>query len=279
MRSLLALLVICAGAGWLAADEPFPAHRVAGNLYYVGSRDLASYLIVTKEGHLLINSGFEETVPLIRVAVESLGYKLKDVKYLLASHAHNDHVAGHALMQELTGADVLVMDGDDSVIKNGGLGQYLYTDHRWDPCPVAKVLKDGEKVTLGDTTLIAQKTPGHTRGCTTWRCQILDGDRKLNAVVIGSPNVNPGYQLVNNKDYPGIADDYAQTFRVLKELPCDLFLGAHGEYYGMRAKYEKLKSLQPGDKNPFIDPEGYRDYIESKEKNYRRILAEQRAEK
>lgn len=262
-----------------SADEAFPAHRVAGNLYYVGSRDLASYLLTTKDGHFLINSGFEETVPLIRTAVESLGYKLTDVKYLLASHAHNDHVAGMALLQEVTGADVLIMEGDDAVIAEGGVGQYLYTDHRWEPCPVARVLKDDEGITLGGVTLTARKTPGHTRGCTTWRCEIKDGDRKLNAVIIGSPNVNPGYQLVNNKDYPTIADDYARTFKVLKELPCDLFLGAHGEYYGMIAKYEKAKSLKPGDANPFIDPDGYRDYIDLKEKTFRRLLAEQQAKK
>jgi metallo-beta-lactamase class B len=257
------------------ADEAFPAHKVAGNTYYVGSRDLATYLITTKDGHFLINSGFEETVPLIRAAVESLGFKMTEVKYLLASHAHNDHVAGHALMKELTGAKVLVMEGDDQVIAEGGKGQYLYADHRWEPCRLDRVLKDGEKISLGGTTLIARKTPGHTRGCTTWTWQVADGDRKLNAVVIGSPNVNPGYQLVDNKEYPEIADDFANTFKVLKELPCDLFLGAHGAYYGMIAKYDRLKSPKPGDENPFIDPKGYRKYVELKEKEFRTILEEQ----
>src|SRR5262245_54022914 len=213
MKSLLVvpMLVLAGVVCPAAADEAFPAHRVVGNVYYVGSRDLASYLITTKDGHFLINSGFEETVPLIRAAVESLGFKMTDVKYLLASHAHNDHVAGHALARELTGAKVLVMEGDDRVIAEGGKGQYLYTDHRWEACPVDRVLKDGDKITLGDTTLIARKTPGHTRGCTTWTWQVTDGDRKLNVVVIGSPNINPGYQLADNKDYPEIADDYATT--------------------------------------------------------------------
>src|SRR6187401_414741 len=137
LRRFLALListvVVCAVN---AAEQPFPAHRVVGNVYYVGSDALATYLITTPEGHILINSGFEETVPMIRGAVESLGFKMRDVKYLLASHAHSDHVAGHALLKELTGAKVLVMKGDDDVISSGGVGQYLYTDNRWTPCPV-----------------------------------------------------------------------------------------------------------------------------------------------
>src|SRR3954464_12880893 len=153
-----------AAAGQLAWFEPFPAHKVVGNVYYVGSKDLASYLITTPEGHILINSGFEETVPLIRKSVESLGFKMSDIKVLLASHAHSDHVAGHARMKELTGAKVYVMRGDDEVIASGGAGQYLYPDSRWKPCAVDRVLEDGDEVTLGGVTLVARRTPGHTRG-------------------------------------------------------------------------------------------------------------------
>ena len=221
--------------------EPFPAHKVVGNVYYVGSKDLATYLITTPEGHILINSGFERTVPLIRKSVESLGFKMTDVKILLASHAHSDHVAGHALLQELTGAKVYVMRGDDEVIASGGKGQYLYTDSRWKPCQVDRVLEDGDEVKLGGVTLVARRTPGHTRGCTTWTWQVEDGGKNYDVVVIGSPNVNPGYRLVDNKDYPEIADDFAKTFEVLKALPCDVFLGAHGGYYGMVAKYERAR--------------------------------------
>src|SRR5437762_10889547 len=185
-----------------AADEPFPAHRVIGNVYYVGSQALASYLITTPDGHILINSSFEETVPLIRVAVESLGFKLRDVKILLASHAHSDHVAGHALLQELTGAKVFVMEGDDAPIADGGSGQYLYTDSRWKPCAVDRVLKDGDEVKLGGVTLTARQTPGHTRGCTTWTWRETAGDKQYDVVVIGSTNVNPGYRLVGNQAHP-----------------------------------------------------------------------------
>jgi len=270
---LISLFLAATCAGALHADEPFPPHRVVGNVYYVGSKALATYLITTPDGHILINSGYEETVPLIRASVEALGFKMTDVKILLASHAHSDHVAGHALLKELTGAKVYVMRGDDAVIASGGEGQYLYHDSRWKPCEVDRVLKDGDEVQLGGATLTARLTPGHTHGCTTWTWRAKEGDKTYSVVVIGSPNVNPGYQLVNNAEYPKIAEDFAQTFRVLKSLPCDIFLGAHGEYYGMLAKYERLKGAT---QNPFIDPEGYRAYVELKERAFQKTLAAQK---
>jgi metallo-beta-lactamase class B len=274
----LALLAATAAFGQAPEEKAFPPHRVIGNIYYVGSKDLACYLVTTQQGHILINTGFEETVPLIKASVESLGFKMTDIKIILASHAHSDHVAGHALARELTGAKVYVMAGDDQVIASGGEGQYLYTDSRWKPCPVDRVLKDGDEVKLGGATLgavrlVARRTPGHTRGCTTWTWRVADGDKDYNVVVIGSPNVNPGYRLVDNKDYPEIADDFAETFKILKSLPCDVFLGAHGAYYGMEAKYERVKGFE---KNPFIDPVGYKEYVESKEKAFRKTLEEQK---
>jgi metallo-beta-lactamase class B len=224
--------------------EPFPAHKVIGNVYYVGSKDLASYLITTPEGHVLINSGFEETVPLIRKSVESLGFKLGDVKILLNSHVHSDHVAGLATLKDLTGAKVYVMRGDD-------------------------------EVKLGGVTLVARRTPGHTRGCTTWTWKAEDGGKAYDMVVIGSPNVNPGYRLVGNKGYPEIADDFAKTFKVLKALPCDAFLGAHGGYYGMVEKHARAEKGHAT--NPFFDPEGYRAYVAQKAKAFRDTLADQQA--
>jgi metallo-beta-lactamase class B len=269
---MLALAVAQGPADWY---EPFPAHKVIGNVYYVGSKDLATYLITTPEGHILINSGFERTVPLIQKSVESLGFKMSDVKILLASHAHSDHVAGHAALQKLTGARVHVMRGDDQVIASGGKGQYLYGTERWDPCKVDRVLNDRDEVKLGGVTLVARLTPGHTRGCTTWTWRVEEGGKKYDVVVIGSPNVNPGYQLVSNKDYPEIARDFARTFEVLKSLPCDVFLGAHGAYYGMIEKHSRIKKGQP---NPFVDPDGYKDYVAQKERAFRKTLAQQQEE-
>jgi arylformamidase len=270
---MLALALAAVGQGPSDWYEPFPAHKVVGNVYYVGSRDLATYLITTPEGHILINSGFDRTVPLIQASVESLGFKMTDVKILLASHAHSDHVAGHARLQALTGAKVYVMAGDDQVVASGGKGQYLYSTSRWDPCKVDRVLKDRDEVKLGGVTLIARLTPGHTRGCTTWTWKVEDGGKKFDVVVIGSPNVNPGFQLVNNVDYPEMADDFAKTFDVLKSLPCDVFLGAHGGYYGMVERHALLKK---GQANPFVNPAGYKEYVALKERAFRKTLAEQK---
>lgn len=269
-RRLLPLLLSLALPGIVSAqsdwDEPFPPHRIADRLYYVGSKGLASYLVTTSQGHILINSSFERTLPIIRSNIEQLGFKFADIKILLGSHAHSDHVEGHGLIKELTKARVEVMRGDDQVIASGGKGQYLYREG-WRPCAVDRVLKDGDTVTLGEATMTARHTPGHTRGCTTWTMQVTDGGKPLNVVIIGSPNVNPGYQLITNRDYPEIAEDFVKTFRLLKALPCDIFLGAHGNYYGMEAKVARLQKDPKS--NPFIDPEGYRAYVENRYQAFR----------
>ena len=278
VSSFLVLVFITAGAlsasGQSDWDEPFPPHRIADNLYYVGSKGLASYLIATTNGHILINSSFERTVPIIRANIEALGFKFTDIKILLTSHAHSDHASGHALVKQLTGARVEVMEGDAAVIASGGKGQYLYADDTWKPCAVDRVLKDGDTVTLGEARLMARHTPGHTRGCTTWVMQARDGGESFNVVIIGSPNVNPGYVLVNNREYPEIAADYEKTFRLLKSFPCDIFLGAHGSYYGMEAKCERLKKNPKA--NPFIDREGYHAYVDDRAKAFRETLRKQR---
>ena len=265
---LLCSVVLPAQNDW---NDPFPPHRIADNLYYVGSKGLSSYLVTTGEGHILINSSFERTVPIIRSNIEKLGFQFSDVRILLGSHAHSDHMEGNALVKKLTGAQVYVMKGDDQVIAGGGAGQYLY-DAQWPACAVDRVLNDGDEVTLGKATLTARRTPGHTRGCTTWTLQASDARKTYNVVIIGSPNVNQGYQLVNNSDYPEIAADFARTFQVLNSLPCEIFLGAHGSYYGMEEKYPRLKAGG----NPFVDPAGCKAYIADREKVYRDTLAEQK---
>jgi len=264
------LLVNAQPSAWM---EHFPPHKIAGNLYYVGSKDLASYLIATPEGHILINSSFEESVPLIRASIEKLGFKFTDVKLLLISHAHSDHCAGSAEVIKQIKAQYFVMEQDADAVENGGerksrlKASYL----AFTPAKVDRRLKDGDEVKLGGSTLIAHLTPGHTRGCTTWTMKV-DG---LHAVIIGSPNVNPGYILVGNKDYPGIATDYERTFRFLKAQPVDLFLGAHGGYYDMNAKHTRF--LIAGGTNPFIDPAGYHRYVEDREKAFLAELAKQQA--
>jgi len=277
----LLLTLVFAGSAFAQATpdwtNPFPPYRIIGNVYYVGSQGLASYLITTKEGHILINSSLESSVPLIRESIEKLGFKFGDVKILLISHAHWDHCAGSASIKELTGAKYMVMDADVPEIEAGGKGNFQYGDSptsRYQPTKVDRVLHDGEVVKLGDAVLTAHLTPGHTKGTTTWTMKAKEGDRTYNVVIIGSPNVNAGYKLVNNALYPQIASDYERMFRVLKLLPCDVFLGAHGNYYGMEAKYARMKEHAA---NPFIDPEGYRSYVAEREQTFRAELAKQTA--
>ena len=248
-----------------------------GNIYYVGSRGLASYLITTPAGHILINSNLKTSVPLIRESIEKLGFHFNDVKILLISHAHFDHDAGSAEILKLTGAKYMVMDGDVGVVESGGKNDFQYGDDETMLYPAARVdrtLHDGDQVKLGDVVLTAHKTAGHTRGCTTWTLRASEAGKTYDVVIVGSPNVNPGYKLVNNARYPEIADDYAQGFRTLKSLPCDVFLGAHGGYYGMDAKYAKLNA---GGMNPYIDPQGYKDYVAEREQAFLSELQKQTA--
>ena len=269
-RSLLVLLAALAAPMLHAQNrddwyQPFPAHRIHGNLYYVGTGGLASYLITTSDGHILINSSFEESVPLIRASVEKLGFRFHDIKILLTSHAHGDHAAGSALVKELTAAKVMVMTGDEDVVAKG-------SGKNWKPCKVDRVLHDLDEVKLGGMKLVAHHTPGHTKGATTWTFPVTDGEKVYNVVIVSSVSVNPGYILVNNKEYPQIAEDYQKSFRILKTLSCDIFLAPHGIQYGLSEKYAKLGQKA----NPFVDPEGYAKANAEKEKEFQEKWAAQK---
>lgn len=252
-------------------NQPLAPYKVVSNIYYVGTNYLASYLITTPEGHILINPDYAESVPIIRRNVGKLGFHFSDIKIILISHAHDDHAAGCALAKKLTGAKLMVMDADAGVIEHGGAGDFQYTT-RWAPAKVDRILHDGDQVKLGGMVLTAHLTPGHTKGCTTWTMDVNDEGILLHVVIVGSPNVNPGYKLVNNRRYPQIASDYEKTFRVLKSLPCDVFLGAHGAYYNMD---EKMKQMRAGGPNPFVDPEGYRAYVAEREQAFQEKLKAQ----
>ena len=282
MKTLIrSLILTLAFAGSLLAQappewtQPFPPFRITGNIYYVGSRGLASYLITTPQGDILINSSLQTSPPLIRESMEKLGFHFRDVKILLISHAHFDHCAGSALVKELTGASYMVMDADAPVVEAGGKDDFQYGHSQtsfYAPTKVDRVLHDGDEVKLGGAVLTAHLTPGHTKGCTTWTMKTREGSRTYQVVIVGSPNVNPGYILVNNTLYPQIASDYERTFRILKSLPCDVFLGAHGNYFGMETKFARMKAGRP---NPFIDPAGYKSYVEERERAFRTELAKQ----
>lgn len=256
---------------WTTPIAPF---HIAGNLYYVGSQDLASYLIVTPQGDILINSSLQSSVPLIRHSVEQLGFNFKDIKILLISHAHHDHDAGSAEILRETHAKYMVMDGDVSVVESGGRTDFAYGDAPYPRATVDRVLHDGDTVRLGDAVLVAHKTPGHTRGCTTWTMRAAEGGRVLDVVIVGSWNVNPGYRLIDRPNHPasyrGIANDFRHTFEVLKALHCDVFLGAHGSYFDMLAKLGRLRNGATG--NVWIDPQGYRAAVREREEVFQTEL-------
>ena len=255
--------------------SPFPPFHIAGDLYYVGSADLASYLVATPKGLILINSNLASSPPLIRKSVEALGFKWSDIKVLLISHAHYDHCAGSAEIVKETGAKYEVMDADVPVVESGGRADFAYGSDktmRFAPAHVDRVLQDGDTVSLGGAVLAAHLTAGHTRGTTTWSMDEREGGRVLHVVIVGSPNVNPGYKLVGNKTYPQIASDYTQGFAVLRSLPCDIFLGAHGGYFDLQQKYEKFKG---GDRDAFIDPAGYKAYVADRERAFEAELKRQ----
>jgi metallo-beta-lactamase class B len=255
---------------------PFPPFHLIGNIYFVGSQSLGIYLVTTPKGHILINAGLAQSVPEIQHSVEKLGFRFGDIKILLISHAHFDHDAGAARVKQLTGARYMVMDADVPVVESGGRDDFFYgtkPDMLYPPAKVDRVLHDGASVSLGGTVLTARLTPGHTKGCTTWTMKVVDHGKRYDVVIVGSPNVNPGYKLVNNETYPRIASDYEKGFRRLRSLHCDVFLGAHGGYYDMPAKYARIGQST----NPFIDPEGYRKYVDNRERAFRTELATQQA--
>jgi metallo-beta-lactamase class B len=244
---------------------PFPPHKVIGNVYYVGTKSLASFLITTPQGHILVNSTYERNVPTIQKSVEQLGFKFSDIKILLGSHAHGDHQEGDALVKQLTGAQVMAMAEDVPALramKPGG------KEH-----PIDRVLHDGDVVTLGRTTLVAHLTPGHTRGCTTWTLKAQEEGKTYDVVIIGSFGTNPGFRLVNNAGAPHIAEEFERTFKVARSLPCDVPLGSHPGMYNLEQKYAQLGK---GGTNPFIDPEGYKLEVDIDEAMFRAVLAEQR---
>jgi metallo-beta-lactamase class B len=283
MKALSFFLFATAAYGAVPADwtTPITPFQISGNLYYVGSRDLASYLVVTPKGNILINANLESSPALIRKSVEQLGFKWSDTKILLSSQAHYDHVAGAAEILKETHAKYMVMDGDVDVIRSGGVKDFDQTLEHYPPAQVDRTLHDNDTVSLeGGTVITAHKTAGHTRGCTTWTMQTHQGGRTLNVVIVGGWAWNPAVRLVASggkaASYPGIATDFEHTFATLKALPCDIFLGAHGVYFDMLAK---LARAPKEGTSVWIDPEGYRRSVAEREEAFRKGVAEQRAGK
>ncbi|WP_425583484.1 subclass B3 metallo-beta-lactamase [Terriglobus aquaticus] len=265
---------------WITPIAPF---RIADNLYYVGSLDLASYLIVTPRGNILINANLATSPPQIRASVEQLGFRWQDTKILLNGQAHFDHMAGAAEVVRETHARNMVMDGDVSVAETGGKTDFLAPSNNvpsYAPVHVDRVLHDGDTVTLGGVTLTAHKTAGHTRGCTTWTMRVhMPGDPATvlrDVVIVGGTSFWSEYRFTatagHPASYPGIAQDFTHTFATLRNLPCDLFLGAHGQYFHMLDKLRQYPTVGP---RVFVDSAGYRAFVAEAQTKFERALQQQ----
>jgi metallo-beta-lactamase class B len=277
MKRAFALAWLLASVSVLRAQtdpswrQPFDAVRIVGNIYYVGTRGLSSFLIVTPAGGIILDSGEAETVPFIRASVEKLGFRLSDIKILLTGHAHFDHVGGHADLKRLTGAQVMVMDADRLALESG-VDRSALGGPGWKPVAIDRVLKDGDAVTLGGVTLTAHLTPGHTQGCTTWTMDALQDGKKYHVAFTGSVTINEGVHLVGNTRVPAIAEQYAQAFRVLHTIKADVFVAQHGGVFALEDKARRL-AADPH-VNPFVDPDGYQHFVERAEQTYLKQLAQ-----
>ena len=267
---------------WITPIAPF---RIADNLYYVGSQDLASYLVVTPKGNILINANLASSPQQLRASVEKLGFRWGDTKILLNSQAHSDHMGGAAEVVGETHAQNMVMDGDVSVVESGARTDFLSPSPNiptYAPVHVNRVLHDGDTVKLGDVTLTAHKTAGHTRGCTTWTMRShLPGEpagTMRNIVIVGGVGFWSEYHFVatsgHRVSYPKIAEDFQHTFSELLALPCDVFLGAHGGYFDMLAKLKRYPQDGP---RVFIDPTGYKEFVSDAQDTFRKAVDEQEA--
>ena len=253
--------------------KPF---KMIGNIFFVGFSNNAAYLITTPQGHFLIDAVYEDINPQQVKNIEDLGFKISDVKYLLNAHAHSDHVNGLADMKKRTGATVVAMAEDVPVLEDGGVTDFRNDGRKlWEPVKVDKAIKDGEKLTLGGVTLTARKTAGHTKGCTTYTMMVDDGGKQRQAIFICSMGLNGGVPLVNYPKYPNIAEDYMRSFDILRSIPAEVFLVSHVAHYNFDEKVKKLG--QPG-QNPFVDPQGYKDYIDRFEKDFKEKYEKDKAE-
>ncbi|HKS80273.1 MAG TPA: subclass B3 metallo-beta-lactamase [Candidatus Acidoferrales bacterium] len=259
-------------------NQPVAPFHLIGNIYYVGASDVTSFLIVTPAGDILLDGGFAETAPQIEANIRKLGFKLSDVKFILNSHAHYDHAGGLAELKRRTGAKLIAMSGDAPVLESGGRKDFYFGSRlRFPAVEPDRVIHDGDTVSLGGVEMTAHLTAGHTRGDTTWTMTTEDVCKTFHVVFVGSVSVLPGYRLTKPESYPGIASDYERSFRILKSLPCDVFLGPHGSFFDLTKKREALaKGARP---NPFIDPAGYQAYVARAEHEFETAKANHSARK
>lgn len=274
---LRALVSLAAAIPLFSANTPiFPPFRILGNLYYVGDEDLASYLIVTAKGSILINTGFEFSVPEIRARMKTLGFRLADIKILLVTHAHSDHAAGMATMKKLTGAKMLAMEREAPLLESGGKTDYLFGSNGWfNPVKVDRTFQDLDKIELGGAELTAHLTPGHTKGSTSYTFNITENGRTYHVLIANLGTINPGTVMLHNQEYPDIAGDYAQTYQILRALPCDVFLTSHASQFGLFSKYRPGMAYDP---ERFLDHGIYLRVIDRQENAFLEQLEEEKAD-
>lgn len=260
----------------MASAALFPPLRIIGNVYYVGDDDLASYLIVTPKGDVLVNVGFEYSVEEIRARMKMLGFNITDIKILLVTHAHSDHAAALATMKKVTGAKMMAIEQETELIETGGRTDYLFGPSGWfPPVKVDRQFKDGDSIELGGSSLIAHLTPGHTKGSVSYSMDVVEGGRTYKVLIANMGSINPGTEFLHNERYPKIREDYASTFRIQKELPCDVFLASHAGQFGLLTKW---KPGMPYDPQRFVDPDGYRRAVERLEQRFLATVQQQRDE-
>lgn len=257
--------------GW---SRPYPGHRVIGNLYAVGTYDLGVFLITSEDGHILINTALEDSVPLIRKNVEDLGFRLQDVKILLAMQAHWDHTAALAEIKEFADAEMWATAGDAPVLEDGGFSDPHFGGRvSFRPVTVDKIVADGEIIRLGKTRLKVVESPGHTAGSVSYTMTVREGGREYRVVIANMGTINRGKRLVVDPTYPGVAEDFAKTFRRQKAMDIDVWVAAHGSQYGMHRKHSPGQPYSP---ETFVDPDGFRAAVERLEALYNAQLAEER---
>ncbi len=256
---------------WTAPFEPF---RLIGNIYYVGTDGIAVYVIKTSEGLILMDTAVPQSTGMIKANVAKLGFKVADIKYILNSHAHFDHTGGFAEIKQETGAQLIAGERDKPLLEGGYYpGDEKDTDISFTPVKVDRAVKEGDKVTLGDTTLTAHSMPGHTPGCTSWEMTVKDGDKDRDVLFFCSGTVAMN-RLVGEPTYPGIVDDYRATFAKAMTMKPDVLLGPHPEVYGMQAKRAQMKDGAP---NPFVKPGELATYVAGLEQDFDKQLAKQTA--
>lgn len=237
-------------------SKPYPPFRIAGNLYYVGTHDLACYLIQTTNGNILINTGLAASVPLIKSSVEALGFRFADIKLLLTTQAHHDHVGAMAEIKKLTGATLWVNAPDAPVMADGGASDYAFGNGvpSFAPVKADSLLKDGDTIRLGGTELLIVSHPGHTKGSCSYLLKTGDEKRLYTVLIANLPSIVTEMRFADVTAYPTIEKDYAGTFASLKQLQFDLWVASHASQFGLHRKHKPGNQYNPA---AFADRAGF----------------------